>query len=133
MKWIIISKNILLIYIFKKKKKTENEKYIWFKWIRYSCRYDFFSFLYSFIIYHQIENLKRTLNIDIIKYFQMLSKKDFKLVNEIYNRGIWEFFKNNTNKHYDLTTEILDFKRIWSISSILDMLRFKHIFCIKYI
>ena len=116
-----------------KNNENKNNNLIWFKWTSDSCRYDSFSFLYSFIIYKNISIINRTPDIDIIEYFQTLSDLALNSNRGIYEKGIWDFLRKNKNKYYDLCTEVLNYKKMGTIFSILDMLKFQEIFCVKFI
>ena len=115
-----------------KNHESKNNNLKWFKWTSDSCRYDSFSLLYSFIIFKNISKINRTPDIDIIDNFQTLSSLALNSNIDIYERGIWEFLRNNKNKYYDLCTEILNYKKMGTVFSILDKLKFQDIFCVKY-
>ena len=51
---------------------------------------------------------------------------------ETYERYIWEFFRENKDSYYDLTNSSLNYKKMGTLSSVLDMLRYQDIFCVKY-
>ena len=51
---------------------------------------------------------------------------------DIYEKGIWEFLNNNKNIYYDLCSEVLNYKKMGTVFSILDMLNFQEVFCVKY-
>ena len=61
-----------------------------------------------------------------------MSFKALKANNDIYEKGIWSFLVNNKTKYYDFTTKIMGFKKMGTIFSILDLLRYNEIFCIGY-
>ena len=82
-----------------KNNENKNNNLIWFKWTSDSCRYDSFSFLYSFIIYKNISIINRTPDIDIIEYFQTLSDLALNSNRGIYEKGIWDFLRKNKNKY----------------------------------
>ena len=113
--------------------EKDKQKIIWFKWHCDSCRYDSFSLLYSYIIYKNLLNIERTPDIDIIDYFQNLTAKALNASEDIYEKGIWDFLQNNIDYNYNLCTKELNYKKMGTIFSILDMLKFQKYFCVKYI
>ena len=41
-------------------------------------------------------------------------------------------FPENKDSYYDLTNSSLNYKKMGTLSSVLDMLRYQDIFCVKY-
>ena len=73
-------------------------------------------------------NLNLNPNIDIISYFEKIFGCALSVPYETYERGILEFFRENKDSFYDLTNSSLNYKKMGTLSSVLDMLRYQGYF-----
>ena len=89
----------------------KNDKVIWFKWKKNSCRYDSFSLIYALMILPKIEKYSETPENSIIDYLNSLFGNCLKLTEKELDRGFWEYLKKNKHNMQDLTTDLMCFKK----------------------
>ena len=113
------------IILSKSQRKSYNRTFLRFN--NFSCRHDSFFFLYSFIIYPTMKNIK---NDPILNIYNKIANSILTSTTEELNKGIWNILSNNKNQYIDLTSE--GFKKYYTVLQDIQFLKNKPEFCIKY-
>ena len=72
----------------------------WLKFNEYSCRHDSFFFLYCFVLYPRLKDIKDNV---IIKMYNLMVKEILKMDLDELNKGVWDLILNYKNKEFDLS------------------------------
>ena len=115
---------------FRRPKKLEKEKIFyrnWLKYNNYSCRHDSFFFIYSFIIYPKLKDVKDN---NIINMYNSISKEILKMDLTQLNNGIWNLILQYKNNEFDLSK--YGFKQYYTVLQHLENMKNNKYFCIEY-
>ena len=121
-----------LITQIKDNKNLINLRRKWLKLFSYSCRYDTFMFLYTFIIKLILEKKRELINseTDSLNLYNNMSKEILQLTDKELDNGIWNIIDNykgnNSFLHYG-------YKQYYSITQLFTKFEKNSLFCIKYI
>ena len=103
----------------------------WLKLNYYSCRYDTFMFLYTFIIKPNLQHIEIENNGEnnIINFYNIISSDILKMSNKELNEGIWKIL-DRYKENYHFINE--GYKQYHSITQLFGNFQNNPIFCLKY-
>ena len=109
-----------------------NNDVYFLKYNLYSCRYDSFFLIQSFVINLYIDKNNIKLENESSKTIKKIGDILFNLNKDNLDKGLWEIIDFYNLDNIGITSNTLGYKNLFPISNIFNWLKKENFFCIKY-